>query len=110
MKKKFNLTYFRDDDITTLTKDLPLKLIELESIIETIANKYPTLSKPEIASIIKALCEEMRSQLLQGNTIHIKKYLHSMRLYSYIRIRTEKLTLTTKIQVKTPKIIRFHAK
>lgn len=105
MKQKHNTTHFKIPK-QELIQDLPLGLADFEPIVNRIAEKYPLLSKPEIALIVKNLMEEIRNQILDGNTVHIRKYLHNMRLYSYVSLEQDKLRVGAKIQTQTPRKIK----
>jgi hypothetical protein len=106
MKRKYNKTYFKSSDINTLNADLPLTLKELEPAIHIISQQYPLLKKSEVSLIIKTLMEEMREQLIQGNIIHIYNFLLNMNLYTFCKLRKNKITFNTKVQVNTPLKIR----
>jgi len=106
MKRKYNKTHFKSLDINDLNINLPLNLKELESAINNIAIKYPTLKKSEISLIAKLFMEEIREQLLQGNTINIYDFLLNMKLYTYCKLRNNKLIFNTRIQANTPTKIR----
>jgi len=93
-------------DFKSLNSDLPLNLKELEIIIDEVSQKYPTLKKSEISLIIKCLMETLREQLLKGKVINIHEFLPNMKLYTFCKLRKNKLTFNTKIQVTTPKNIR----
>lgn len=106
MKRKHNKTYFNSSDINDLNVNLPLNLKELEATINNIAPKYPLLKKSEISLIIKIFMEEIREQLVQGNSINIYDFLLDMRLYTFCKLRENKLTFNTRVQVNTPTKIR----
>lgn len=103
MKKKFNKAYFKSFDINDLNADLPINLRELQPIIDEISLKYPSLKKHEIALIVRSFMEEIRAQLVEGNQINIREFLFDMRLYTFAKLRKNKITLNTKVQVSTPK-------
>lgn len=103
MKKKFNKAYFKSFDIEDLNANLPINLTELQSVINDIAIRYPALKKHEIALIVKYFMEEIRLQVIEGNQINIREFLFDMRLYTFARLRKDKITLNTKVQVSTPK-------
>jgi len=106
MKRKYNKTHFKSFDINDLNVDLPLNLKELEPLINIIVQKYPSLKKSEISIIIKTFMEEIREQLIHGNGIHIKNFLLNMKLYTFCKLRNNKLMFNTKVQVNTPRKIR----
>lgn len=106
MKRKHNKTYFKSIDINDLNVDLPLNLKELEPVINKIAQRYPALKKSEISLIAKMFMEEVREQLVQGKSINIYNFLLDMRLYTFCKLRENKLTLNTRVQVNTPTRIR----
>ncbi len=106
MKRKYNKTHFKSFDINDLNVDLPLNLKELEPAINIIARKYPILKKSEISLISKLFMEEIREQLLQGNSINIYDFLLNMKLYTYCKLRNNKLNFNTRVQVNTPTRIR----
>jgi nucleoid DNA-binding protein len=107
MKKKFNKTHFKSFDINDLNSNLPISLRELQTVIEDISKRYPALKKHEVAVIIKIFMEEIRSQLIEGNEINIREFLFNMRLYTFAKLRKNKITLNTKVQVSTPKKLRI---
>lgn len=102
MKKKYNKTYFKSLDINTLNTELPLNLRELETIINEVSKKYPILTKIQISMISKKIMEEIREQLLAGNGINIREFLFDMKLFTFCKLRKNKITFNTKIQVSTP--------
>lgn len=106
MKRKYNKTHFQSFDINDLNVDLPLNLKELEPAINNIAIRYPLLKKSEISLIAKIFMEEVRAQLLQGNSINIYDFLLNMKLYTYCKLRNNKLIFNTRVQVNTPIRIR----
>jgi hypothetical protein len=106
MKKKHNQAYFKALDINDLNKDLPLKLKSLEQINNAVAQKYPLLKKTEISLISKALMEEIRAQLLEGNSINVRNFLIGMKLYTFAKLRKNKIVFSTKIQVSSPPQIK----
>lgn len=106
MKKKYNKTYFTDLDIDFLNQDLPIKLNKIEPIIKTISEKYPTLNKSSISLIVKTMMEQVREELLNGNTININNFLISTRLYTFCRLRKNKITFNSRIQTATPTFLK----
>ncbi len=106
MKRKYNNTYFKSLDINDLNIDLPLNLKELEPVVNQIAQKYPLLKKSEISLVVKTFMEEIREQLLQGNNINIYGFLLNMNLYTYCKLRNNKLCFNARVQVNTPVKIR----
>lgn len=107
MKQKSNKTYFKSLDINNLNDDLPLKLKALEPMVENIYKKYPVISKGEISLIIKMFMEEIREQLLQGYSINVYQCLLNMKLYTYCKLNNDKLLSNVRIQVNTPKRIKY---
>lgn len=106
MKRKLNHTHFKSFDIEALNADLPINLRKLEPLIDNISSKYPLLKKSEISIIIKAFIEEMRVQLLKGNSINLFQFLLEMKLYTFCKVIKNKLYFNTRIAVTTPEKIK----
>lgn len=106
MKRQNNTTYFKSDVINNINTDLPIKLKNLEHVINQVAIKYPNLKKHEISLIVKTLVEEMRDQLIKGKVITLRDLLSNMRLYTFCKMKNNKLIFSTRVQVTTPRHIK----
>lgn len=104
--KKHSQTYIKPFDREGLNRDLPLQLKSLQKIVATIHHQFPQMKKSEISLIIKTFLEEIREQLVLGNKINVRGFLYDMRLYTYARLRNEKVIFTTRVQVATPYAMR----
>lgn len=106
MKRKHNSSYFKSGDINNLNADLPLNLRELEPVINEIVKKCPLLKKSEISLIVKCFIEELREQLVKGKIINLKDLLMNMQLYTFCKLKNNKLMFNTRVQVTTPRHIK----
>lgn len=106
MKKKQNKTYFTKFDIKKFNNDLPIKIDTLENIIAQVTKQYPFITESEIKLIVFYFLEEIREQVIQGNSINIEEFLHNMKLYTFCKIKYNKLEVNARIQVNTPKFFR----
>lgn len=106
MIRKTNQLVLKPGEIDHLNTILPIKMRHLEPVINTITHKYPHLKKSQITLIVKTLLEEMRENLIRGNTITIKDLLFNMRLYTFCRMKNNKLIFNTQVQVSTPRYIK----
>ena len=69
-----------NDFLSSLDKDHPIQLKDLEKIIDKISLKYPHLDKMSIALIVKAYFEEIRKFLVSGKTLKIQGFLNFTKL------------------------------
>lgn len=101
MKKKYNRPYLKQD-LYYLNNKLPINLGGLEKIINSVHARYPILSKTEISLIVKALFEELREQLVHGNTINLLNIGSGIRIHTYCKLYSTKLVGNVRVQVNTP--------
>lgn len=94
-KEKYDV-YFKDqlfeEIISILNSEYPIKLNNGEDLIERIHNKYPLITKTEIAVIINATFESIREFLIRGDIINISNFVNGLRIKvtpfrGYIRVK-----------------------
>lgn len=104
MEVKRNQIVMKQKFIQTIDKKLPLKLNNFEEIVNRCHELYPLCSKPEIALIIKALIEQMRVELLSGNSITVQNFWTNLEFYPYYKLyrKTNKIAYNVKLRASTP--------
>lgn len=102
MVRKKKPTYLINLDLEKIDQELPLNLHELSDVVAAVALKYPLLKKSQIGLICRTFLEEMRSQVLMGNSVNLKGVLYNMRMYTYCKLKRGKLVYNTRVQVSTP--------
>lgn len=110
--------YFKDIDkfIEELNKDFPIKLSNMEDIIEKVHLKYPLISKAEISLIIKNIFLSLRELLFRGYTMRFLGLIDIFRVNIYLKAQKSYLTKTVRnyinlrVQGNTPKNIKYSKK
>lgn len=86
-----------------IDKDLPISLVEIETIIDRVHRRYPHLSKLEITLIVKSFFERVRFLLVQGDTLSINGFVGKMRIIFFSRFRHGKDCKVVQAKISTPK-------
>lgn len=86
-----------------IDRDLPIKLKNIEHVIERISNQYKLLDKIQIIIIIQRIFEIIRRSLVSGKIIQINKIMFSMKIKKYIRKLKNKNIEHIKIKISTPR-------
>lgn len=104
-KKAYNV-YFKDkafeEVINILNKEYPIKLTNGEELIDKIYNKYPLISKTEIAIIINTTFEAIRDFLVKGDSVNINNFVNGLR----IKVVRQRGYISARSVVSTPKYFR----
>jgi hypothetical protein len=66
--------------VEIFNKELPISLKYNEDLINRISDKYPLLTKAEIAVIVTGVFQSIRDLLLMGKAINVKKLLCNLKL------------------------------
>jgi hypothetical protein len=68
-------------------KEHPISLINFESLINRVADRYPSLPKTKIVQIVQTTFETMRSMLIVGHHLAIDGLVSRMKMHFVRRFR-----------------------
>jgi len=88
--------------VKIINKRYPIKLKELEGVIDSVHIRYPFLSKTEISIIVKTFFEMIRENLILGSIINFNKYFFDMKFFFSQWNKRTRLT----VKVTPPPFIR----
>lgn len=109
-KKEDQTFYFRDlsnEELkNSVNNNYPIRISQLELIIDRIHHKYPSLDKSEISLVVRAVFESLRDFLILGYVINFNKFLSDMKLNFFTRVIDGKIGSALRVKLQTPKTLR----
>jgi nucleoid DNA-binding protein len=99
MSKKLTFKEPAEDVVKEVSSLFPIKLGKSYNIIDSIHEKYPFISKTEIALIVKTFFEAFREVVFSGGEVGFSG------LFSHAKM-TVNAANSIKMQVSTPRSIR----
>jgi hypothetical protein len=94
------------EELNYLNSHYPITLTKVQHIIDRVHLRYPTISRLDLTIIVKEFFSSMREIVSTGNSISINGFFSFMKLISFVRIYNNKEYFMTKMQVKSPRIIK----
>lgn len=92
------------EDCHSFNKEYPISLRFIQKIIDRVANRYPRLSKDQIAIIIKMFFTILRSSLFfEQDSIILAKLFNNLQFLKFKRHNKDAI----KIKLATPKSLKF---
>lgn len=105
-KKKVKEFYYSRDIQNILNELDEIGLSRQSKYIDKICNRYPFLSKIEVAMIIKTTFETMREILIRGGIININSFFFDFKLHFFEHKRSKQRGVALKSKIKTPPIFK----
>lgn len=91
-----------DDLMKLISKNFPIKIKSIDSVITRIHEQYPVVDRSVVSSVVQAFFATMRDEMLSGKLLNFAKYLPAMGIFIYSR--NESTVIKTKI--KTPESLK----
>lgn len=102
-KKRIKSFFFKDGIDQTLNQLDEISLKNHADIFDIVSDRYPILSKIEIAIIIKTIFETLRELLIRGCIININRFFFDFKLHFFQHNKNgEKINNAVKVKIKTP--------
>jgi len=76
------------------------------NFLERVCNRYPLLSKVEVAMIVKSTFEVMRELLIKGCIININRFFFDFKLHFFKHSRSKEQGAALKAKIGTPPIFK----
>lgn len=100
--RKVNPFSFKDkthkEFLELINKEIPIDLRYNEDLVNRVHEKYPLISKAEVAVIIKGVFESIRDLLILGDVINFHNFVYNLRIHCSMKknfSKSIKIKLTT---------------
>jgi hypothetical protein len=102
--------YFKEashEEVSNLIdNELPINLKYNEDLINRIHQRYPIISKSEIAFIVKTIFQSFRELLILGDIINFHNVFFNTKLYFYSRKKNGYIIPNIRVKITTPPNIK----
>ena len=98
-----------EEVVNIINDKIPIKLNNNEDLVTRVHNRYPMVSKAEVALVVKSAFEVIRDCIILGKTINLHSIIVGMSLsFSFIKNKNKRKKRKTHVVMKlmTPKHLR----
>lgn len=101
----FYFTKSEEEYIEYINKVLPIKISNLESIIDKIHIRYPLVDKVSIALTVKATLETIRELLIKGKVLNFNNVFYGLRFLFFFNKKYDAILPRVKVKISvSPKL------
>lgn len=87
--------------VDIINDELPIKLVHNQDLIDRVSEKYPLLTKAEIAVIVKGTFQTIRDVIISNKILNINNFLCHSKIY-FLRRKSDKNIFNFYFSIITP--------
>lgn len=94
--------------VDMLNVKYPINLRYNEDLVNRIHLRYPVVSKPEVAVVVKAIFQSFRDLLVLGKVLNFNKLFFDCKLHFFDYRKNGHILPSLKVKISTPPPLRQH--